>query len=68
MFCSKVGNGDTQMQSSRYAASQQDDCETVNLDDNAQVKRKLERAQSSVCEESTVSASVDCENNNTKRY
>lgn len=61
MFCSQNATGDTQMQSSRYsrAVSQQDDCETVNLEDNVPVKKKLERAQSSVCEESSISASVD---------
>lgn len=65
LFCSKRSSDGT-LQTSRYSRGvDASECETVNLENNAG-RRKLERATSSVCEESSVS--IDCPPNNGGKY
>lgn len=57
MFCS--GNSNFQTTYNSRGASRrggmESECETVQLDESAPKKKQIQRAESSICEESTVS-------------
>ncbi|CRK99939.1 CLUMA_CG013238, isoform A [Clunio marinus] len=54
MFCSSDGNFASSYRASRKKDKVESECETVQFEEDTKKKRPLQRAESSVCEESTI--------------